>query len=87
MTLWEVDVHSAAGQPDLLGRSVISAAADLGLADFSAHAARGYLVQGEIGRDQIERLSRELLADLVVERPVWLMERLENPVFWAASRV
>ena len=31
MTLWEVDIHPAAGQPDLLARAVQSEAADLGL--------------------------------------------------------
>src|SRR5262245_39117530 len=33
-------------------------------------AARGFLVQGEIGPAQIQRIARELLADLVVEQPV-----------------
>ncbi|MCI0357627.1 MAG: hypothetical protein L0211_03965, partial [Planctomycetaceae bacterium] len=70
MTLWEVDVHPAPGQPDLLARAVVASAADLGLPDFSIAAARGFLVQGEISKGQIERLSRELLADLVVETPV-----------------
>ncbi len=70
MTLWEVDVHPAAGQPDLLAQSVTGAAADLGLPEFSVAAARGFLVQGEISCEGIERLSRELLADLVVEVPV-----------------
>ena len=70
MTLWEVDVHPAAGEPDLLARSVAGAAADLGLPALRVAAARGFLVQGDISRDQIERLSRELLADLVVETPV-----------------
>ena len=68
--LWEVDIHPAAGQPDLLARSVASEAADLGLGRFDVQAARGFLVQGEISREQIERLSRELLTDLVVETPV-----------------
>ena len=57
MTLWEVDVHPAAGQPDLLARAVISEAADLGLGDFSVHAARGFLVQGEISPKQIEQIA------------------------------
>ena len=70
MTLWEVDIHPAPGQPDLLGRSVAAEAADLGLGRFSVHAARGFLVQGEVSGGQIDRLARELLADLVVERPV-----------------
>ncbi len=70
MTLWEVDVHPAPGEPDLLARAVTAGAADLALPKFEVHAARGFLVQGEISQDEIERLSRELLADLVVENPV-----------------
>jgi len=70
VTLWEVDIHPAAGQPDLLARAVTSEAADLGLGQFEVKAARGFLVQGDISREQIERIARELLADLVVERPV-----------------
>ena len=70
MTLWEVDIHPAAGQPDLLGRAVISEASDLGLGTFSVQAARGFLVQGRITAAQIEQVSRELLADLVVEKAV-----------------
>ena len=70
VTLWEVDIHPAGGQPDILGRSVAAEARDLGLGEFAVHAARGFLVQGEISREQIEWLSRELLADLVVEIPV-----------------
>ncbi|HMC10372.1 MAG TPA: AIR synthase related protein, partial [Pirellulaceae bacterium] len=70
VTLWEVDIHPAAGQPDLLARAVMSEASDLGLGKFAVNAARGFLVQGEISPPQIEQIARELLADLVVERPV-----------------
>src|SRR5438477_9002166 len=70
VTLWEVDVHPAAGQPDLLARAVAGEAADLGLGKFAVHAARGFLVQGDISAPQIGQVARELLADLVVERPV-----------------
>ena len=69
VTLWEIDIHPAPGQPDLLGRAVTAEAADLGLGQFTVSAARGFLVQGDVSREQVERLSRELLADLVVERP------------------
>jgi phosphoribosylformylglycinamidine synthase len=70
VTLWEVDIHPAEGQRDLLGRTVAAEAADLGLGEIRVQAARGFLVQGDISRAQIERLARELFADLVVERPV-----------------
>jgi phosphoribosylformylglycinamidine synthase subunit PurSL len=67
VTLWEVDIHPAAGQPDLLACAVIGEAADLGVGQFAAYAARGFLIQGNISHGEAERLSRELLADGVVE--------------------
>jgi phosphoribosylformylglycinamidine synthase len=70
VTLWEVDIHPALSQPDHLARSVLAAARDLGLGQFSVHAARGFLIQGEISAAQIGRIARELLVDLVVEMPV-----------------
>src|SRR4051812_2062087 len=69
VTLWEIDLHPAAGEPDLLAAAVLSEAADLALGSFQVRAARGFLVQGEIDHSQIEQLARELLADLVVENP------------------
>ena len=69
MTLWEVDIYPAAGRPDLAGRRVAADAADLGLGDHLAiHAAYGYLLQGELTREQVELLARELLSDPIVER-------------------
>lgn len=70
MTLWEVDIHPAPGEPDLLGRSTAAQAHDLGLGDLSIQAARGFLVQGNLSAADIQRLAKELFADLVVERPV-----------------
>jgi phosphoribosylformylglycinamidine synthase II len=69
VTLWEVDIHPSEGEPDLLARAATSEAADLGLPAFTAHAARGFLVQGKISQLEVERIARELLADLVVEYP------------------
>jgi len=69
--LWEVDIYPAQGQPDLMARRVAAAAAELGLAqDLAVVAARGYLIQGTLDRDQVARVARELLADGVVERTV-----------------
>ena len=62
--LWEVDIHPADGQPDLLGRQVAATAAELGLArDLTVAGAVGYLIQGALDRGQVERIARELLAD------------------------
>ena len=69
--LWEVDVYPAPGQPDLLGQSATTAAAELGLAaGLRVSAARGYLIQAGWDRAQAERVARELLVDSVVEQAV-----------------
>ena len=69
--LWEVDIYPAAGQPDLPGKRIASTAAELGLArGVEVTAARGYLVQGKLDREQITHLARHLLSDEVVEHAV-----------------
>lgn len=71
MTLWEVDIHPAPGQPDLIAQHVASQAADVGLPhDLKLTAARGFLIQGDLTREQIDRLATELLGDSVVETTV-----------------
>jgi phosphoribosylformylglycinamidine synthase len=69
--LWEVDIYAAAGQPDIVARETAAAAAELYLADkLAVTSARGYLIQGDLSREQVTKLANELLADLVVERTV-----------------
>ncbi len=69
--LWEVDIYPAPGQPDLLGRPVATAAAELGLAaDLRVLGARGYLIQADWERGQADRVVRELLTDCIVETAV-----------------
>lgn len=69
MTLWEVDIYPGDGQPDPAAKAVAVSAADLGLASkLFVHAARGYLLEGELTADDVARLAKELLADDVVER-------------------
>lgn len=71
MILWEVDIYPAEGQPDRAGRDAASDAADLGLdGNLDIRAGRGYLVQGDVSREQIELLAKELLSDGVVESTV-----------------
>ncbi len=71
MTLWEVDIYPASGQPDIAAHAVSSGAADLGISnDLTVHTARGYLLEGDLQRGDVQRLARELLADEVVERTV-----------------
>ncbi len=83
--LWEVDIHPAPGQPDPIGQQVAAEIADLGFGDSTPVAsARGYLIQGELAREQVELLAAQLLADGVVERtvvaPVDATALLEPPV-------
>ena len=69
--LWEVDIYPAPGQPDLLGRPISMAAAELGLAaDLKVAAARSYLIQADWDRCQAERVALELLTDTVVETAI-----------------
>jgi phosphoribosylformylglycinamidine synthase len=83
VTLWEVDIYPAEGQPDVAGRQAAADAVDLGLGGrlgetpprgsahhLTIHAGRGYLLQADLTREQIEVLTRELLSDPVVERAV-----------------
>jgi phosphoribosylformylglycinamidine synthase len=69
--LWEIDIYPAEGYADLAGQRTASEAADLGIArKLHVVAARGYLVEGQLSHEQIERVTQELLADSVVERYV-----------------
>src|ERR1700722_8493030 len=69
--LWEVDIYPLAGQPNLLARRVAADAADLGLGrELCVDAARGYLIQGQLSREQIDQIAQSLLVDAVVERAV-----------------
>ena len=70
MTLWQVDIYPAPGQPDIAGRALAGEAEDVGLGRLQVRAARGFLVQGDLSPEQVQRLAKELLADLVVETPI-----------------
>ncbi len=67
MTLWEIDVHPAAGQVDTSGKNIASEARDLGLdANLTVAAAHGFLLQGNITEEQARQATR-LLADSITE--------------------
>ncbi|MFV1964574.1 MAG: phosphoribosylformylglycinamidine synthase subunit PurL [Pirellulaceae bacterium] len=71
MTLWEIDIYPASGQPDRMGAAVAADAVELGLAsNLSVAAGRGYLIEGDLSEAQAQRLASELLADGVVEQTV-----------------
>ena len=69
--LWEIDIYPRPGEPSRLAKQVESDAAELGIAaGLKVTAAAGYLLQGRIDREQVDRLARELFADRVVEHPI-----------------
>jgi phosphoribosylformylglycinamidine synthase subunit PurSL len=69
VTLWEIDIHPADGQPDLMGRQVISEALAMGLgSELAITAAHGYLIEGELSADEIKVAAKRLLSDPVTER-------------------
>ncbi|MBR4753286.1 MAG: phosphoribosylformylglycinamidine synthase subunit PurL [Thermoguttaceae bacterium] len=67
--LWEVDIFAAPGLPDVAVGEASADAADLGFSSsLTIGTARGYLIQGDLTREQIDLLVNKLLADSVVER-------------------
>ncbi len=67
--LWEVDIFAAPGLPDVAAGEASADAADLGFSSsLTIGTARGYLIQGDLTREQIDLLVNKLLADSVVER-------------------
>lgn len=71
MTLWEIDVLPAAGQEDVAGNTLSAEARDLGLdAHLKIAASHGFLLQGELNREQVEHAAKTLLADSITESVV-----------------
>lgn len=71
MTLWEIDIHPAQDQPNLEARQAAADASELGITqDLHVHAARGYLIEGDLEQPQVESLAASLLCDAVVEQTV-----------------
>jgi len=69
--LWEVDIYPAAGQVDRAAARLAVEAAELELAEsLDATVAHGYLLEGTLTRENVERIARELLSDPLVERTV-----------------
>ena len=69
--LWEVDVSLRDAAGDHAAREVIAGAAALGIpACGRARTAAGWLVEGDLSRDEAERLAATLFADPVTESSV-----------------
>src|SRR4051812_28987821 len=66
--LWHLQIDPAPGRDDRAGRQVVSDAAELGLPGaWSVAASRGFLVEGGLSRDDLDRAARGVLADTAVE--------------------
>lgn len=66
--LWEVDIYPAQGQPDVVSQQIRQDAQDLGIArDWEIVSCHGYLIEGRLAAEQIQKVAAELLADPVVE--------------------
>jgi phosphoribosylformylglycinamidine synthase subunit PurSL len=66
--LWHLLIQPAAGLADTEGKRVASEAADLGLpGPWHVAASRGFLIEGNLSRDDVLLAAEKVLADPVVE--------------------
>ena len=63
--LWEVDVHDR--QHDATAQDLVTAANDLGFDIHSAHAANGWLIEGNMDFNEVRRIGARLFTDPVTE--------------------
>jgi phosphoribosylformylglycinamidine synthase len=67
--LWHLQIEPAAGRADLDGERIAAEAADRGLPGrWRIATLRGFLVEGALTADELERAARSVLVDPVVER-------------------
>ncbi len=77
--LWHLQIDPSPGQPDLAGRRVATDAADLGIAGpWTISAARGFLIEGAIDRQGVDRAARTVFVDPVVE--TYAIRSIDEPV-------
>ncbi|QEH37013.1 Phosphoribosylformylglycinamidine synthase subunit PurL [Aquisphaera giovannonii] len=66
--LWHLEIRPAPGRPDLAGLRLAHEAADIGIAGpWHLAVSRGFLIEGPLGRDAVDRAARQVLVDPVVE--------------------
>jgi phosphoribosylformylglycinamidine synthase subunit PurSL len=66
--LWHIQIKPSPSLPDKLGERLASEAVEFGLAGpWSVETSRGFLIEGEISRQQLERIAIDVLVDPVVE--------------------
>ena len=68
-TIWQIEIYPVDGQPNRLANEVLDNADDLRIdKSLAINAARGFLIQGALSRDQVAELTGNLLVEPVVER-------------------
>lgn len=68
-TIWQIEISPVVGQPDRLADVVADSARDMQLdTSFQVYAAKGFLLQGDLTRNDIEQLTKNLLVEPVVEQ-------------------
>jgi phosphoribosylformylglycinamidine synthase subunit PurSL len=66
--LWHIRIAPAPSIPDSLGERLAAQAVESGLAGpWSVKTSRGFLIEGEISREQLDRVASDVLVDPVVE--------------------
>ena len=66
--LWHVRIQPSPEHPDRLGERLAAEAVESGLAGpWSVESSRGFLIEGAIPREELERVARDVLVDPVVE--------------------
>ena len=66
--LWHLEIQPAPGHPDLAGNRLSLEAAESGIpGDWTISASRGFLIEGTLSRDDLDRAAGQVLVDPVVE--------------------
>jgi phosphoribosylformylglycinamidine synthase len=77
--LWEVDVHPRDAGADHAARALVAGAAELGVGSCTAaRTAAGWLIEGDLSRDDVDRLAAALLADPVTE--TFVVAAVDDPL-------
>lgn len=69
--LWEVDVFPAADRPDMLARRIVAESVHLRLpGSLRIATGYGYLIETDVGPEQVRNVASRLLSDPIMERTV-----------------
>ena len=66
--IWQINISPLPGNPNRLAAEILDSAAALQINDLKLTATWGYLVQGPLEASDVDRLTRELLFESVVEQ-------------------